>query len=98
MAHYTLNSGKRTQTITSRCPICLTITYHASTNVDLTDVNVCCRLPKNCRELHRAKLWKLWATAQRWGKVNHPELTNDMDRFDAYMLQYETAGTLQGTE
>jgi hypothetical protein len=42
MPHYTLLSGKITDTYTSRCPICLKIKYYDTLVEDFTDRDMCC--------------------------------------------------------
>lgn len=83
MSHYTLTSGRRTQTITSRCPICLKITYHTS-DIQLTDTSVC------CNNLHAMvytdTLHALWSRAMRWA-IDHNIRASAYDIFDRYMIE-----------
>ncbi len=82
MSHYTLLSGKRTDTITSRCPVCLKITYHTDSEVDLTDITVCC---PNHVDSYIPKLWELWNRAQLWGRDNGIK-DSPIDTFNVYMV------------
>jgi hypothetical protein len=78
MAHYTLQSGVSSKTITSRCLICLTVTYHSEI-IYLSDETVCCN---SCKEQYISALWDLWSRAQQWGASRG--LTN-FDAFNQYM-------------
>lgn len=64
MAHYTLQSGRATVTITSRCPTCHTIRYHSDSCTSLNDHTVCCSTDCYCKYIEhlytlrdRAILW-----------------------------------------
>lgn len=85
MSHYTLNSGVRSQTITSRCPICLHITYHPSASFNLTDETVCCSEPKQCKKIYRNNLLQLWDRAQQWGLTNNID-QSEIEIFNLYLL------------
>ncbi len=63
MAHYTLASGKRSQTITSRCPICLQVQYHEE-YIELFDNSVCCSA--KCFKVYEVNLFKLYSKACKW--------------------------------
>ena len=83
MAHYTLRSGQRSETVTSRCPTCLKVTMHSSTAI-LDDCTVCCSL--SCYSTYYANLIALWERAQEWGKTQQ-KYGNEIDIFNLYMIE-----------
>jgi hypothetical protein len=83
MSHYTLLSGKRTDTITSRCPVCLKVTHHPDSEVDLTDITVCC---VEHIDKYIPKLWELWHRAQLWGRDNSNQI-DSVGIFNDYMTK-----------
>lgn len=87
MAHYTLTSGIPTDTITSRCPHCLTVTYH-NIATQLNDTTVCCN--QACYQWYLRRLYKLRDKAKQWCHDNGIEYQYDGDAILAYMEQADT--------
>jgi hypothetical protein len=66
--HFTLDSGKPGVTVTSRCPICLAVTYHKNNNLELDDRTVCCS--DDCAARYTLSLWALFDRAKKWAGVH----------------------------
>ena len=61
--HYTLQSGQRSESVTSRCPICLKVRQHTE-YVDLSDDTVCCSI--ECYKIYHDRLMALYEKAKKW--------------------------------
>lgn len=87
VSHYTLNSGVPTDTITSRCPHCLTITYHDKV-IQLNDKTVCCN--QACYQWYMCTLFKLIDKAKQWCDDNSIKYKYDGEAILAYMEGTDT--------
>ena len=87
MSHYTLNSGKQTDTITSRCPHCLKVRYHQVYS-DLNDITVCCS--NMCYTEYIDKLYILRDKALAWAKLHNVLYNYEGEIITKYMEQTDT--------
>jgi hypothetical protein len=83
--HFTLDSGKPTDTVTSRCPICLAVTYYNNNKLELTDQTVCCS--DACRRKYIGSLWQLLARAKKWAGATGVTQQQWADLIEQYLRE-----------
>ena len=81
--HYTLQSGVRSNTITSRCPTCSNI-KHRNQDEMLDDIDVCCSI--DCYDIYLDKLMTLYNKAMQWADSEGISCTN-INKVNAYLIE-----------
>jgi hypothetical protein len=83
MSHFTLLSGKPTDSVTSRCPICLKVVYYRGiTPRNLTDEDICCS-PDHL-SLYKQALWQLYNRIQDWYRRQDLPFIGSMNSIERY--------------
>jgi hypothetical protein len=83
MGHFTLMSGKPTDSVTSRCPICLKVVYYrGEAPANLSDEDICCSLLHQGR--YKTALWELYQCMQDWYKGQGLPFVGSMTQIEHY--------------
>jgi hypothetical protein len=83
MSHFTLLSGKPTDSVTSRCPVCLKVVYYScNTPSYLTDEDICCSLDHQIR--YQTALWALYSRIQAWYRRQNLPFVGSMAQIEHY--------------
>jgi hypothetical protein len=76
-------SGKPTDSVTSRCPICLKVVYYTENTPDnLTDEDICCSLDHQGR--YKQALWQLYSRIQDWYRGQDIPFVGSMAQIEHY--------------
>lgn len=86
--HYTMQSGVRTERITSRCPTCLAVRVHDDPTYHLDDHSVCCS--GECYQQYRAQVMDLLGRAEAWAEQYDPTLLH-LPAWE-YVIVYQIEG------
>lgn len=86
MSHFTLLSGKPTDSVTSRCPICLKVVYYMGTLPEnLADKDICCTTAH--RVTYTQALWQLYSRMQDWYRGQHLPFVGSMAQVEHYFIE-----------